>query len=111
MEAGKLDRRISLQRAVTARDAAGQMVPAWWPLGPDKIWASWRRATARETQAAAENSAIVTDVFEIRFASEWADLNPKDRLIYRDKPYEIAEVAEIGRREGFRIGASARADR
>lgn len=110
MRAGDLDRRVTLQRAAITQDTTGQEIETWSTLGPSKIWASWRRASARETLAAAEKSAIVTDVFEVRYDSAWSDLNPKDRLVYSGRTYDIAEVTEIGRREGLRIGGAARAD-
>jgi SPP1 family predicted phage head-tail adaptor len=74
------------------------------------VWASWRRASARETLAAAEVNAAATDVFEIRYSSTVSELNPKDRLRYQGNDYDIQAVAEIGRREGLRIDASKRAD-
>ena len=109
MFAGKLARRITLQRATTAQDPdTGEEVSTWATLAT--VYASWRRASARETLAAAGVSAAVSDVFEIRYDSAWSDLSPLDRLTYNGKTYNIVEVAEIGRREGLRIGATARAD-
>lgn len=108
MEAGKLDRRISIERASTYQDETGQEVARWAPVAT--VWASWRRASARETLAAAEVSAEVTDVFEIRWSNLVAELDPKDRVIYDGRTYDIAAVTEIGRREGLRIAAAARAD-
>lgn len=108
MLAGPLDRRIVLQRATTAQDETGQEIETWSTLAT--VWGSRRRASARETLAAAEVAAAVTDVFEIRYDSAWSDLNPKDRLSEGGKTYNIIEVAEIGRREGLRIAAAARAD-
>lgn len=113
MKPEALDRRITLQRATFAQDETGQEVPTWANLvatGDGSIAASWRRASARETLASSEVAAAVSDVFEVRYDSAWSDLNPKDHLLYNGKTYEIAEVAEIGRREGLRIGATARAD-
>lgn len=108
LAAGKLDRRIRLERAVVTTNDFGEEVQSWIHLA--EVWASRRRASARETLAAAEVSAEVTDVFEIRYAAAWSDINPKDRLIFEDRVYDIAMVDEIGRREGLRIGASARAE-
>ena len=108
LAAGRFNRRIDLQRATTAQDETGQPVETWSTLA--SVWASWRRASARETLAAAEVAAAVTDVFETRWYSGVADLNPKDRLVYAGRTYDIVEVAEIGRREGLRIAGVARAD-
>lgn len=108
MEAGKMDRQVTLQRATRTQDSTGQIIETWADLAT--VWARWRRATARETLAAAEVSAEVGDVFEIRYSSLVSSLNPKDRLTYSDRTYDIAAVDEIGRRVGLRISASARSD-
>lgn len=109
MKAGPLDRRVTIERAQTVQDpGSGQEVETWHGFPP--VSASWRRASARETLASAEVSAAVSDVFEIRWSPVVADLNPKDRLIYDGRTYDIVEATEIGRRVGIRIGAVARAD-
>lgn len=108
MLAGKLDRRITLQRATTAPDEYGEPIETWADLAT--VWASRRRASARETLAGAEVSAAISDVFEIRYDSAWSDLSPLDRLVFEDRTYAIETVDEIGRREGLRIGAIARAE-
>ena len=106
--AGDLDRRIVLQRATTAQDETGQEIETWAALAT--VWASWRRASARETLAAAEVAAAVTDIFVIRWWSGVSDLNPKDRVQYAGRTYDIADVSEIGRHEGLQISAVARSD-
>lgn len=109
MKPERLDRRIRLERATVTQDpGSGENVEAWAELAT--VWASRRRASARETLAAAEISAEVTDVFEIRWDSLWSSLNPTDRIVFEERIYDIATVDEIGRREGWRIAASARAD-
>ncbi|MFA5897937.1 MAG: phage head closure protein [Hyphomicrobium sp.] len=108
MLAGKLDRRISIERASTAQDDTGQEIETWLPVAT--VWASWRRASARETLAAAEIAAEVTDVFDIRWSYLVAEINPKDQIIFDGRTYDISAVAEIGRREGMQIAAVARAD-
>jgi len=55
-------------------------------------------------------SAAITDVFEVRWDSAWSSLSPKDALVFEGRTYDIASVDEIGRREGFRIAAVARAE-
>lgn len=111
MFAGPLDRRIRLERFTSTTDPiSGEQVKTWATLGPDKIFASHRRASARETLASAEIAAASSDVFEIRYDSAWADVSPLDRLIYEGVTHEIVGVSEIGRREGLRIDTVARAE-
>jgi len=108
MLAGPLDRRITLRRFTSTQDVYGDPVETWADLAT--VWASRRRASARETLAAAEVSAAITDIFEIRRDSAWSNLSPKDALVFEGRTYDIASVDEIGRREGFRIAAVARAE-
>ena len=108
LAAGELDRIVLLERGVGVRDQSGQIVMTWSPIAT--VWASWRRASARETLAAAELQAAVTDVFVIRYSADVAALDPKCRLTFDGAVYDIAEVTEVGHRDGLRIVASARAD-
>lgn len=108
MFAGALDRRITLRRATKAQDELGQEIETWADLAT--VWASRRRASARETLAASEVSAAITDVFEIRYDGAWSDLSPLDRVGFEGRDYDIVSVDEIGRREGLRIAAVARAE-
>ncbi len=106
--AGDLDRQITLQRYSLSRDQWNQPISAWADFAT--AWASWRRASSNERLAASQVTAVVTDVFEIYWSPEVADLNPKDRLSYDGQTYDIAEVTEIGRREGLLIRGSRSAD-
>ncbi|HTN60267.1 MAG TPA: head-tail adaptor protein [Devosia sp.] len=108
VNAGDLDRQITLQRYGISYNADNEPIEGY--AGFATVWASWRRATARETLAGAEVNATATDIFEIYWSPEVADVDPKDRLIFDGKSYDIASVAEIGRREGLRIAAARRAD-
>lgn len=107
--AGKLDRRITIRRrAVSADPVTGLPVEAWSDLAT--VWASWRRASARETLAAAEIGAQVTDVFEVRWSPMSSAITPLDRLIYQGREYNISDAREIGRRVGIRITGMARGE-
>lgn len=109
MKAGDLDRRITILRAVKVTDpASGQEVETWIDLAT--IWASWRRATAREQLAAAEISAEVTDVFRIRWSSVTRSITPEDRVLYNGREYNLVEATEIGRHEGMMLRGNARAE-
>lgn len=109
MLAGAMDRRVTLMRYSVSFNADNEPVESW-VADASPVWASWRRASARETLAAAQVQAVVSDVFEIRYSAVVSNLNAKDRLSYGGRTYDIAAVTEIERREGLRIDASARAD-
>ncbi len=105
--AGKLDQRVTLQRATTSTNGLGEEVPDWADLA--EVWASWRRASARETLAAAELSAVVSDVFEVRRSSVISDVGPLDRIVWSGRTYDIVDVTPLGR-FGLRIAAVARGE-
>ena len=108
MQSGKLDRSVIIERAAAARDDFNNEVVTWHPL--IKRRASWRPATAREQLASQENGASVEAVFEIRWSTMASTINPKDRLRFNDRIYDIAEATEMGRRKSIRIKATARSD-
>lgn len=108
MDAGALDRRVTLRRYSLDHDQQNNPVEVWTDLAT--VWASWRRATANERLVSGQVGAQVTDVFELHWSPTVAALDPKDRLSFAGRDYDIIEVTEIGRREGLLIRASARAD-
>ncbi|MFT6772466.1 MAG: SPP1 family predicted phage head-tail adaptor [Paracoccaceae bacterium] len=108
MEAGRLDRRVTLRRATAAPDAFNEPVQTWADLAT--VWAEARPISDRERIAAAQIAATVTHRFTIRWADGLADLSPRDRLIFEAREFDISAVKEIGRRDGLEITASARAD-
>lgn len=109
VRAGDLDRRITLQRASTAQDhGTGEEVATWVPIAT--VWASKRDVSDGERLASAQVQASITTRFVIRWSLGVSDLNPKDRVMFEGRIYDIAAVKEIGRREGIEISASAHAD-
>lgn len=108
MFSGPLDRRITIQRATTSADAYNEPIETWATLAT--VWAMKRDASDSERQRASETSAEITTRFQIRYSSTVAEINPKDRISYDGKTYDIWGVKEIGRREGLEISATARAD-
>jgi SPP1 family predicted phage head-tail adaptor len=109
LKIGKMDRRITLERFTEiGRDGFNEPIMDWAPLAT--VWASWRPASARERLASAEVGAETTDVFEGHWSDVMETVNPKDRVIYRGRVYDITRAHEIGRRDGFHIEATTRAD-
>ena len=105
LEAGKLDRRIRVQRATATTDALGTEVQAWADLSEVPASVEWVRDSERFR--AAEVSAGV----EVRFVVRWGlGVTVEDRVLYDGRVWEISAVKEIGRREGQEISAAARAE-
>ena len=108
MFAGRLDRRIKLQSSVRALDGVGQQVENW----SDYItcWASVKPISDGERFGGGEIKAYATHRFQIRWHTMISGLDATWRVQYDGREYEISGVKELGRREGFEITATARAD-
>jgi SPP1 family predicted phage head-tail adaptor len=105
MNAGDLDRRVTLERATVTLDAFGGETQTWATLA--EVWAQAMPVSDGEKWRAAEVAATISTRFRIRWR---ADLRVGDRLIYDGRVFDIIGVKEIGRREGLEITASARAE-
>ncbi|QDP57384.1 MAG: putative head completion protein [Prokaryotic dsDNA virus sp.] len=110
MDAGRMDRRITLERFTeVGRDAFNDPIMDWAPICPP-VWASKEDIRDGERWSAQEVGAEVTTRFQVRWSSAVADFNPKDRVLFGGRVYDVVAAKEIGRREGLEITANARAD-
>lgn len=107
MRAGKLDRRVTIQRwTETGRNDLNEPIMAWAVIAT--VWAQQRPDRGSERFAAAQVSGAAVMTFHIRYR---ADLTDQDRLVYEGKTYQIvAPSRELGRRSGTEIDAVAKAD-
>lgn len=108
MGAGKYDRFITIQRANSTHNDYNE---------PELTWTTLERVPARampisdgERARAGEDFASNTMRFQIRYSSNVANVNPKDRLLYEGKTFEITGVKELGRREELELTAASRTD-
>lgn len=109
LAAGRLERRITLQRFSFSTDpGSGEQTKVWSTLATR--WASKRDVSDSERVASAEVAAEIGTRFVVRWHTAIDDLNPKDRLVFAGRTYEIVAVKEIDRRVGLEISAIARAD-
>lgn len=123
MRAGRLDRRITIQRKTLAQSTSGQEVALWNPLVARR-WANVSAVSGDERFSAPQYIAKEQVTFTIRWSSEVADLSPLDRILYpaidtvappqsEFDPrhiHDVVAVHEIGRREGLRVVTFRRAD-
>lgn len=93
MGAGKLDRRVTVQRYGEAYNEFNEPVQTWSDY--IRVWASRREATGQEQLIAQQRSAEITTVFEVRYSTQAATITPKDRIYYGDKHYLIVSVTEL----------------
>lgn len=108
MDAGKLDRRITIEREVTTRNEWNEPTSTWTVVGT--VWASKEDVSDGEKLRAAEVGATITSRFRVLWSGITAGITPSDRLVYARRVFDISGVKEIGRREGFEITAAASAE-
>lgn len=121
MQAGRLFRKVRIERKVQTQSESGDPIETWntlctrlasiFPLKADEKYTG-------EQWAAKEQVSI-----SVRFGEIVSDLTPLDRIVYpipaptsptSDPPstsiYEIMGVSEIARRKGLKIFAARRED-
>jgi SPP1 family predicted phage head-tail adaptor len=102
MRAGRLDRRIVIEQPVYAQGADGQAVKTW--LFFAEVCAEKRDTAGREFIAADRETAALTTTFRLRWLS---GVSREMRISYGGALFDIQHIAEIGRREGLEIVATA----
>lgn len=107
MRAGKLDRRIIIERASVTALPSGEPVESWSPIAT--VWAQARPVRGDERFAARQLVGTAVMTFHMRYRADLA-LTVKDRIIYDGKTWDILDIREIGRRVVMEIDAKARAD-
>lgn len=100
---------ITIQRATITQDAgSGENVETWATLATE--YAEMLPLSDGERVKAAEVSAEITTRFRILYSPLVATVNPKDRLSFAGKTWDIWGVKPIGFNEGIEITAAARND-
>ena len=108
MEAGKLDRTVTLRRASTTQSGFNTPVSAWADLAT--VRASKHDVSDAERARAGQESAIMITRFQVRYAAQISNLDPRDQLVCEGRKYQIVAVKELGRRVGLEITAKALAE-
>ena len=105
MRAGKLDRRITIQRSTTVNNAFNEPVKAWSDLATVGAQQRPNRGAERFTAKEIAGQSVMT--FHIRYR---ADLTVGDRIVYEGRIWNIVDLREIGRRVVTEIDAVAEAE-
>lgn len=96
MRAGSLNRRVLIERSVTARTPSGQVKTVGWePLA--SVWAHIRVTNGKEyIKSGAEISEL-----KVSFRIRWrTDVTPEMRILHAGTIYEIeAVLPDLSRRE------------
>lgn len=108
MRAGQLDRRVTIEAVTRTTDPAGQATETWAPVAT--VWAAVWQLSATERAARPQTAAEETRRFRIRWTRAWTPTPGDHRIVYAGRVFDIQGVAEIGRREGWEITATAKVD-
>lgn len=108
MRAGRLDRRISLQRATITQDSTGDEVLTWGTL--TTVWAEAKPMRGAESFTAQQFIGKTPVTFRIRWSDATKAITVEDRIIFDERTFNILDVREIGRREGLEVDAYARSE-
>ena len=103
MKAGKLDRRITIEREAETVDRYGTASSAWTPIATDIAAQMIQAATDEFLSAHGEDDKTVV-VFRLRWR---AGVEMTDRVMYQGTAFNVVEIKEIGRREGLELRCEA----
>lgn len=118
MQAGRLDRKIDIERKTVTLDAYGGQVETWIKIATRRS-ASAIPVRGDEKFAASQFVGKRVIEFRTRWSEAVANLNSLDRIVFPasddEDPgdyylFDIQDVREIGRREGLQIFAVARSE-
>lgn len=105
MLAGKLDRRVTFQRATNTRNDFGENVEAWADLFT--TWCRKEPIRGAESVIAAETVDRAFVKITIRYRAE---LMTTDRFVFEGRPWRIQSMGEVGRQDGLELMGESRTD-
>jgi SPP1 family predicted phage head-tail adaptor len=108
MDAGRLDRRIVIQRATTTANSFNEPISTWATLAT--VWAKAEPVSDGERQRSGETLADKKYRFTIRWSYDVSEVDPRDRVVFDGRTYDVSGVKEMGRREFIELTATARAE-
>jgi len=109
MRFGKMDRRISVERATLTTNAYGERVETWAALAT--VWADVTYRVGGSESIQSEQIFSEQRVnFTIRYSNTLSNLKTSDRVTYNSEIYQIEGVQEIGRNEGIRLITTLRGE-
>lgn len=91
--AGRRNKRITLQRALTTKNALNEDVKTWGAIG--KRWAEKLDVSDGEQLRAAELGATVTARFRLLRDSLTVTLTARERLVLGSLVYEISGIKDV----------------
>lgn len=96
MISGKLRHRITAERQVTTKDAAGQINDTWTVLFTRM--ADLEPVSGREYFNASGERAEITTQIRVRYDAATASLKPYDRILHGSTAYDVMSVINVRER-------------
>ena len=110
MISGPRDRRIKIERRTSTLDGFGGEIVTWVEVGSG-WWVSSLPVKDSEAFRNSEATATITHRFQMLWSVQaWNEIDPRCRITFDNRTYDIVAVKEIGRRDGIEISATARAE-
>ena len=102
MKAGKLDRRVTIQRQGADVDDGYTTVPGALADYATR-WASWKPANGREVFENQGREAKAGGTFWMRFDSVTEGIVATDKVLFSGRLWDIVSINELNRREGVEL--------
>ncbi|PAP97818.1 phage head closure protein [Mesorhizobium mediterraneum] len=93
--AGRMDRRINIQRVTESRDPTYGAVTETWSDWKTGVHAGLTQSTGREYLNTDQPVSERRKVFLVRYID---GLRVRDRIVFDSASYDIRDIREIGRR-------------
>lgn len=108
MRAGRLDRRITIERYTETVNAYGERERTWSSAG--KLWAAldMKQTKVKETEVASELTPMSEIVWRVRHSQFSQDITEKDRISWRGRSYDILGIHMMGRGDDVMITTKLR---
>jgi SPP1 family predicted phage head-tail adaptor len=101
INAGELDRKVTVQQDTGTPDEFGQIQPNWTNLYTD-IPCSVDFMKGGEVWESTQDVGNLTTDFKMRY---YSGITPAMRLVFEGENYDIKRVIEVTRRKGYVIRA------
>ena len=94
---GRMDQRITLQRAVVTQDGLGGQTQAWVNFADNACpWAAVKAKAGNESMIEGRTAATFVVLFTIY---NRRDITPLDRIVWQDVAYNIRGIRDEGGRD------------
>jgi len=103
LQAGKLDRRVVLQRRTASPGPTGQPLETWAEIGP--AWARVEWVSGTERQQTDQRTAAHEVTFEIRYRPGLSAATT--RVMFDGDVFEVLSIGEGKRRESLLLSCRA----